>query len=174
MTNQNEKLKTLDNEKLKDVVKNYRQYGYDESIRDDAIKILEERGISQEVLKLTGDFENKSYDRAEGIYKAYVTNSRIAFIAYITIFLVNIFLTFYGQVSPTTTWLLLTIVLIAFIVYLVFLLLSFLSQNSFSKILGQDLGTESVVLYIFVGMPLYIFMFFYFNNQMKEKLKEIR
>ena len=39
-------LKTLDNSKLIDVVKNYKQYGYDEETRNSAISILEERGVS--------------------------------------------------------------------------------------------------------------------------------
>ena len=41
-------LKRLDNDKLIDVVKNYKRYGYGAEIRDYAIKLLEERGWSIE------------------------------------------------------------------------------------------------------------------------------
>ena len=37
-------LKRFDNDKLIDVVKNYKRYGYDDEIRDYAIRLLEERG----------------------------------------------------------------------------------------------------------------------------------
>ena len=45
-------LKRFDNDKLIDVVKNYKRYGYDDEIRDYAINLLKERGWSVE------DFEN--------------------------------------------------------------------------------------------------------------------
>jgi hypothetical protein len=69
--NKIDRLKNLDSDKLIDVVKNYRQYGYEEDLRTEAITILEERGISKEQLQLTGNFENKKYDNAEDLYKQY-------------------------------------------------------------------------------------------------------
>lgn len=47
-------LKRFDNDKLIDVVKNYKRYGYDDEIRDYAINLLEERGWSVEDLKTFG------------------------------------------------------------------------------------------------------------------------
>ena len=44
-------LKRFDNDKLIDVVKNYKRYGYDDEIRDYAINLLKERGWSVEDLK---------------------------------------------------------------------------------------------------------------------------
>ena len=46
MTDKIERLKKLDTDKLIDVVKNYRQYGYEENLRNSAISLLEERGIT--------------------------------------------------------------------------------------------------------------------------------
>ena len=59
MSDKIEKLKSLDNDKLIDVVKNYRQYGYSNELRTAAIEILDSRGIDQEKLKLTGNFDNE-------------------------------------------------------------------------------------------------------------------
>ena len=47
-------LKRFDNDKLIDVVKNYKRYGYDDEIRDYAINLLKERGWSVEDLKTFG------------------------------------------------------------------------------------------------------------------------
>ncbi|MBL4604928.1 MAG: hypothetical protein JKY02_04490, partial [Flavobacteriaceae bacterium] len=54
MTDINSKLESFDNEKLIDIVKNYQQYGYDNDLRNIAIRILEKRGIDKEQLKLSG------------------------------------------------------------------------------------------------------------------------
>ena len=55
------KLLNLNDKKLIDVVKNYRQYGYDEELRNTAIELLKERGITKKQLEFTGDFENRTY-----------------------------------------------------------------------------------------------------------------
>ena len=82
MTDKEERLKKLDTDKLVDVVKNYRQYGYDENLRILAISILQERGITKEQLELTGNFKNASYDFADDLYKSFRKNSMIAFVLY--------------------------------------------------------------------------------------------
>lgn len=57
-------LNKFDNDKLIDVVKNYKRYGYDDEIRDHAIKLLVERGWSVEDLKTFGYWENSDYEEA--------------------------------------------------------------------------------------------------------------
>ena len=71
-------LKRFDNDKLIDVVKNYKRYGYDDEIRDYAINLLKERGWSVEDLKTFGYWENSDYEEALIQYKAYCRNSLIA------------------------------------------------------------------------------------------------
>ena len=48
MMDQLERIKTLSNDKLIDVVKNYRQYGYSDELRNVALEELQERGIDRE------------------------------------------------------------------------------------------------------------------------------
>lgn len=71
-------LKRFDNDKLIDVVKNYKRYGYDDEIRDYAINLLKERGWSVEDLKTFGYWENSDYEEALIQYKVYCRNSLIA------------------------------------------------------------------------------------------------
>ena len=47
-------LNKFDNNKLIDVIKNYKQYGYDDELRDCAVNILEGRGWSREELQQFG------------------------------------------------------------------------------------------------------------------------
>ena len=64
-------LNKFDNDKLIDVVKNYKRYGYDDELRDYAINLLGERGWNREDLQQFGYLTNHDYDEAEKQYKAY-------------------------------------------------------------------------------------------------------
>lgn len=165
-----EKLKSLDNEKLIDIVKNFRQYGYDESLRKLAILTLKERGIDENYLQLTGNFTNTSYDSAQNNYTSFIQNSKKAFILFIVVILTNILISIAENISELIALIMSIILLISVIFYMIFLIRSFINQNQFYKTLGQDYGTEGALTYFFLGMPFYFIMFFYFRNQMKEKM----
>ena len=169
-----ERLKKLDNEKLIDVVRNYRQYGYDETFRAAAISILDERGIKQEELKLFGNFENHTYDFANDLYTSFGRNSKIAFALYLVLLISTILTPILIRSSETLSIIILIVTISAYISYFVFLIRSFINQNQFYKIIGEDYGTEGAILYFLAGMPLYIFMYFYFSGQMKEKMQGIQ
>ena len=170
-----DKLIKLDNNKLIDIVKNYRQYGYDEIIRNTAITILYERGISTEDLKLSGNLENHTYNRAENLYDLFCQNSKNAFIAYGILLMNNLIFPIIidnysetiGIVYALLTWTTISL-------YFFFLIKSFLNQDKFYKIINQNNGIEGVIVYLFLGLPFYIVMYFYFKKQMTEKMKEIK
>lgn len=174
MTEKEERLKKLDTDRLMDVVKNYRQYGYDENLRILAISILEERGITKEQLELTGNFRSTTYDFADDLYKSFRNNSTIAFVLYGIVILTTVLFPILLINSETLG---LSVVILksgACILYSIFLIKSVLTQNQFYKAIGQDYGTESTLVYFFPGMPFYIFMYFYFRTQMREKITEIK
>jgi len=174
MTEYSERLKNLDDKKLIDVVKNYRQYGYDENMRATAISILDTRGITKEQLEITGNFDNKTYDYATEFYNSFSKNSKIAFILFVFILMTSFLIPIIAVSSETMATLISLAYWIILIVYFVFLIKSFLDQNRFYKTLNQDYGTEGALMYFFLGMPFYIFMYFYFRKQMKEKMREIK
>ncbi|MEM8525820.1 MAG: hypothetical protein AAGG68_14360 [Bacteroidota bacterium] len=168
-----EQLKKMEDHKLIDLVKNYRQYDYDEELRAVAIGILNDRGITREMLQLTGGLENTTYNHAENLYYSFSKNSKIAFILYGVLLLISIVQSVLGSdmdspilVISIASWGIL-------IAYLVFLIRSFASQNQFYKTINENYDAEGALLYFFVGMPFYVFMYFYFRNQMKEKMKRI-
>lgn len=174
MTDYSQRLKHLDDKKLMDVVKNYRQYGYNISIRAKAISILGERGFSEETLELTGNMYNKTYDYAETLYSSFKRNSKVAFILFSLLLITNISTSIFVVSANYLTSVSVSINAIATILYLLFLIKSFLNQNKFYKVTNDDYGTEGVLMYFLLGMPLYIVMYFYFGNQMKEKMKDIQ
>ncbi|MCP4442181.1 MAG: hypothetical protein GY810_25005 [Aureispira sp.] len=167
-----ERLQNLDTEKLMDVVKNYRQYGYALEWRDAAISILKERGLDEEHLKLTGNLENHSYTRAEAIYENFRSYSKLTLMVYILSWIVYI-----GGLLIQPTGALGTVLMILniglFVGFLYLLLQSFLTQNQFYKAINQNYGPEGAVIYLVLGMPLYLLLYFYFAKQMKEKMQSI-
>lgn len=174
MIDNKEKLIHLDNDKLIDIVKNYRQYGYDDQLRETVILILEDRGITKEQLKITGSFENRTYDDAQNLFHTFKKNSIITFIIYMILFLSRVAIRLLPDTSINLTTLIFILTILAFILYFVFLIMSFINQIRFYKAIGEDYGTEGALIYLFLGMPFYFFMYFYFRNQMKDKMKEIK
>ncbi len=171
---QTEKLRTLDTDKLIDVVKNYRQYGYSENIRLTAISILESRGISKEQLQLTGNYDNKTYDRANELYHSFSRNSKRAFVLYGLVLFISLLTPFLYLYSESLETVFLLIKAGAGLFYFIFLLQSFLDQSQFYKATGQDYGTEGALLYLFLGIPFYLVLYFLFRTQMKNKMAEIK
>jgi hypothetical protein len=166
-----ERLNKLDTHKLIDVVKNYKQYGYNDEIRHYALTLLEKQGVTKSDLQLSGNFENKTFTQAHDLYITFKRNSRIALILYLlavfielVIPLLNIELDFINTLRLCTFY-------GSLIGYLIFLILTFLNQSEFYKLVGVEFRSEGAVVYFLLGMPFYIFMYFYFQGQMKEKLK---
>ena len=137
-------LKRFDNDKLIDVVKNYKRYGYDVEIRDYAINLLEERGWSVEDLKTFGYWENSDYEEALIQYKAYCRNSLIA---------VCVLVLSLCMLAP---------------IYLVFVFMAYRNVCKFYQALGRK--EEAVFSF---DLCWHVLLFFYLKEKMKEELKGI-
>lgn len=173
MLNSKERLEKLDDIKLIDIVKNYRQYGYNDQLRRTAVAILQSRGLSAEHLQLKGVFQNKKYENALGLFNSFRKSSNITFTLYALILLINIVIPIIQFSSEYTDLLLLCLNWVTVICYFIFLYKSFVSQRQFFKLVDDDYRVEGALLYILVGMPFYFIIYFFFRNQMKEKMKEV-
>ncbi len=166
MKNKVERLRRLSDSRLIDVVKNYRQYGYDDKIRNHAIEILESRGHSMESLKMRGDFRNKAYDEAEICFKSFEKQSKLAFLFYgILLIMVAIGLD-----------LLITSIIggVSLIAFIVTLIQSFISHLRYYKLIGKESNYLSPRLYFTLGIFCYIILYFILRKQMKEDINLIR
>ena len=150
-------LKRFDNDKLIDVVKNYKRYGYDDEIRDYAINLLKERGWSVEDLKTFGYWENSDYEEALIQYKAYCRNSLIA---------VCVLVLSLCMLVPI--YLVLSLCMLVPI-YLVFVFMAYRNVCKFYQALGRK--EEAVFSF---DLCWHVLLFFYLKEKMKEELKGIR
>ena len=174
MTEKRELLEKLEDAKLIDVVKNYRQYGYDEEVRSAAINILKERGITEDDLKMGGNFSNHTYDNAEDSYRSYCNNSKIAFALYITLLLFIVAIPVVNFTNGTLVGVLLILKIICTISYLAFITVSFINHSDFYKAINKKISSADIMIYYTVGMPFYIFMYFFYKSQMNEEMKMIQ
>lgn len=122
--------------------------------------------------------ENEPYNYTNELYKSFLKNSKIAFVLYITLFIVNIFIQNIEinientALSGVIELLFIILVLVILILYFVFIIKSFLNEKQFYKEIDKNTGITGVLFYFLLGMPFYIFMYFYFRNQMKKIMKE--
>ena len=167
-----ERLRSLKDNGLIDIVKNYRQYGYDESTRQNALVILESRGISVDDLKLSGNFTNVEYESVKDIYNKYKSTTNLTLFFYTGIFIFRLLGNFrmpeYVGIALGIIW------LIAFILFFVYLIKSFILHNDFYKKIGKNLSNAEQVAFFLLGMPFYVIMFFYYRNLMKDEMKIIQ
>ena len=173
LTELQQRLKRLDTNKLIDVVKNYKQYGYTEMIRGYVLSLLEEQGISKQDLLLTGNLENKSYDYSNDLLNSFRRNSKLAFLFYSLLFLLMVGSPWLNPGTNSSNMVLVVVSILAIVLYFFFLLQSFLDQSRFYKSTGDELGSDGALVYLFLGMPFYIVMYFVFQNQMKERMKMV-
>jgi len=174
MDNMSEKLKKFENIKLVDIVKNYKQYGYSEEIRESALKILGERGISYTSLKISGNLENKTFKDAGELYDSFLRNSALAFVFYVVMLITKITLGVSSENLVTLNIITHILAWASLILFFIFLVRSFIDQLRFYKTVGKDYDAGAIVVYFLLGMPLYLIMYFYFKRQMADEVKLIK
>ncbi|MEL6810985.1 MAG: LptF/LptG family permease [Bacteroidota bacterium] len=165
-------------DQLKDIVKNYRQYDYSEDVRRAAIRELKTKGYTEEELKMSGSFENTKYSDAEMAYKSFGKNSKIALLFYGLSLLSFVFLAwtvssesiFLGKIATVLFWLRPLFLLIFYI----FGIRAIMSETRFYKVIGKDQGFGIWFLFIIAGPLIYVFLHFSFRKKMKEHLQVIR
>ncbi|MEZ4796564.1 MAG: LptF/LptG family permease [Flavobacteriaceae bacterium] len=168
------KLNAYSDNKLIDLLKNYRQYDLDRTYKNTALHILNSRGITEEELRFGGNLANEKYESALRYKNSYDENSRMALLLYI----VSLVLDLSGAILnnngfPTLGKILLGIGILATIMFLISFGKTLSSQTNFYKTLNNKMMSNSIVFMV-LGIPLYFLYFIYFNRKMKEDLKEIR
>lgn len=168
-----ETLSRLDSNKLVDVVKNYKQYGYDDSIRETAVSILASRGIDSETLRLTGNDKNSSYEIASAIFNGFTQDSKRCIGFYVSALLFMLVAKAVISVNEVVAGVLVILFWIAILGYTIFLIRAYLKQNEFYKSIDKPKESGEQIGLFIVGMPLFVFLYFYLRGKMEEDLKLI-
>ena len=169
MPDQRTHLQSFSDARLIEVVKNAKQFGYDDSIRALALEILDQRGISETDLQLTGNLTNYKFDRARELYNAHTFSSKVAFVAYFVLLVWAIIsrfhlIDFYPRMNYSG------FDLVTFLVGVGTMAKAFFDHLNFYKAIGKKVDVGDQLIYVLLGMPFYIVMFFFYRSRMKEEL----
>jgi lipopolysaccharide export system permease protein len=162
------------NDKLIDIVKNYKQYDIDESYRNSALQLLNNRGITEEELRFGGNLQNENYENALRYKINFESNCAITYKLYFISLLTDIS----GAVLnnngfPMIGKILIVLGIFVTILYLIYFGKTFINQSNFYKVIGKNTAYNPTA-FIIIGIPLYFIYHAYFNTKLKEDLKQIR
>ncbi len=160
--------------KLIDILKNYRQYDMEESFRNTALKLLNDRGISEEELRFGGNLHNQNYENGLRYKMAFDENSKLSFKLYFLMVIPIVSgLVLNNNGFPTLGKIILVLGIIGGILFLITLTRAYLNQVNFNKLLAKNTASNIFIL-ILVGIPLYFLYHNFYKKKMKEDIKQIR
>jgi hypothetical protein len=163
----------LDNNRLIEIVKNYRQFGYSDEYKAIAISILKDRGIDEKQLKMSGNFYNNEYNLAEQHFLSFKKYSKIAFIFYLCMIGVNVIISQIEITENSTSLIFIIGQLLLIIIFYISLGKSYIDASKYSRVLDNPPVINGLIYLFFSGL-LYIFAYFYFKKVMKEEMKSIQ
>jgi len=166
-------LDQFENDKLIDIVKNFRQYGLSLNYKQTALKILNTRGISELELKMAGNLSNQNYENALRLYIDFKENSKLALVLNVLTIVLGLGGSFLSNNEfPTLGQILSGIAILSLIFFVVVFQKTTSNQSDFYKLLSIKFLTNSFV-FIILGIPLFFLYRPYFIKKMKEDLLKI-
>ncbi|WP_136480880.1 LptF/LptG family permease [Cognatitamlana onchidii] len=165
-----ETLNAYDNNKLINIIKNYREYDYSITYKNTALSVLNNRGITNQQLKFAGHFTNQKFEEAFRLRNRFTEDSQLAFILYI-IFAV---LSLTGRILENNGYECIGNPLFIFgvlvgVLYFFALIRSFISSSIFNKHVGKESLTGSIV-FILIGLPAYFLVYLYEKKKVDKSL----
>ena len=168
-----DQLEHFENKKLIDLIKNYRQYGLGIEQKNIALKILEQRGISELELKMSGNLTNESYDNAIRHLNDYHENATLGMLSHTMFLIIGIVgLVLNNNGSAILGKILIGLAILALILFLIIFPKVLKYQSEFYKILKKRFMTNNVI-FIILAFPLFFLYRMHFNRKMKEDLLKI-
>ena len=166
-------LESFENEKLIDIVKNFRQFGLSLNYKQRALKILNSRGISELQLKMAGNLSNQKYENALRLYIDFKEHSKLALVLNILTILLGLGgFVLSNNGIPVIGKILSIIAVLSLLFFVVLFLKSTSNQSDFYKLLSIKFLTNSFV-FIILGIPLFVLYRPFFIKKMKEDLLKI-
>jgi len=167
-------LNVLDNTKLIEELKNYRDYGYSIQHRNVAIYILRQRGYTLQQLIIKGNLKKDDYDKAFDIYEDFKDYSKLTLYLYILQFGFQLSGLFFeellGQIVSYT------LIGMSYLIFALFILVYvkvFSLMTSLSKALNRENITNTILI-LLAGFPFYIIFYFFEHKKIKEELAQLK
>lgn len=160
-------LKEYSNEVLTKIVKNSEQFNYSYDYRAKAIKILDDRGISQEQLLAENNFENIDYNKFQENVSSYYSSAKVTLLLYLIAIITSLVMN-----NNPSLWFFILFGISAVLFYTSL----YQSQKKIDEI-GDAIGRKiepGISLAFLVGLPFFIFIYLYNHKVLKEAIAEFR
>jgi len=163
-------LKEFENSQLIEIIKEYRKLGCSLKYKNSALQTLNQRGVSELELKMSGHLTNPTYETALRVYIDFKENSKLGLVLNIITLLTGII----GYVLNNNGYdsfgsLFVGIAIVNLIFYLIVFHKSILNQAQFYEIISINFFKKSFIL-IILGLPLFYLYRSYFISKIEEKL----
>lgn len=169
-----EKLESYGDERLKDIVKNYKVYHFSEDFRIAALRVLNSRGITQAELKKAGNLYNEDYLELEYLHSTisnlFLTTNIFFILMYI--FPIATAIVNNNVNSETLVITLLVITLSAILMFYVSLFRLDKRLHKINSITDND-GNLPMYAFLFLGPVFYFFFYFQYKNQIKALKRDL-
>ncbi len=145
-------LQAMDSDKLRDIIQNYKSYGYDKGIQLASLSILKSRGA--EINDIIDKQDKRHIDAAESLYN---TSSRLTIAAYV-VFIILFATKLIG--------------IAAILIYVPFYARSMMYYSTFYK----DIKSKSVWYHVIIGVlsfTIYPLIYFFVKKEMDKDKKEL-
>ncbi len=157
---------------LLNIINNYQALGHLEESRFEALKVLNERGITIPQLRDEGLRINTDYDTSESIAKDYKDHSKFAIVLYYTgVILLVLHFVFKNNKLSSLASASIQLSLVLLFLYLIYYVKSLLNTTKFYNHINKKEEKPYLFLLI-IGIPLYFTTYLFLNDKMKEDLKQ--
>ncbi|MFD0988855.1 LptF/LptG family permease [Mariniflexile jejuense] len=165
-------LSSCKHDELVNIINNYEALGHLEESRFEALKVLNERGITIPQLRDEGLKINTDYDTSESIAKDYKDHSKFAIVLYCTgVILLILHFVFKNNKLPSLASASIQLSLVSLFLYLIYYAKSLLNTTKFYNHINKKEKKPYLFLLI-IGIPLYFITYLFLNDKMKEDLKQ--
>lgn len=158
-----------DDSQLIDIVKNAKQFGYSRDYRNRALKVLELRGITQQILDEQDNLHNVGFLKMEQLANDHKYLSGGAFV---TLIISVLFALTIAGTEKTNLWLAILGILTIVLFYL-FLYKSLENLRSLGHILNRKIGF-GIIPTLILGFPLYLILFFTYRAAVNKALPQYK
>ena len=162
------KISSLPVNKLEDIVKNYRQYGYSDEIRNYCIEILTKRGVSIDMLNNRGFLVNDAYDKAVASFDRYNKFSIISIVLYFVSYVILPIVSVCFNVN--LFWL----QLISFIFFVFFMYAAYSELSDLFQMIDPDESKSISFSFVILGLFFFVFVYFVYRSKIKELINTIK
>ena len=157
-------------DKLIDIIKNYKQYNYDVRSKSVAFNLLAQRGVTIDEIQTQGIVIKAEHNQSDKIAKDCIDYSKYAMIFYcIGVILLVLFLVFRNNKLPELAIASRDLSIISLGIYLLYFIVTNVKIKHFYNILSIKVKQVSIFLMI-LGFPFYAVAHFFLKNKLKEDL----